>query len=74
MWEGVALTLNACGPLCEYRETLEMLAGQRSQRIYTLHTAAVGWPLLWAVQLATSAQLEAEAMVRKLEEELKLEK
>lgn len=34
--------------------------------------AAVNWPLLWAVQLATNAQLEAEAQFRKLEDELKL--
>ena len=34
----------------------------------------VGWPPLWAVQPATDAQLEAEAWVRELEEELKLEK
>ena len=36
--------------------------------------ATVGWPLLWAVRLATDAQLEAEAPVAKLEEELRLEK
>lgn len=29
---------------------------------------AVGWPLLWAVWLATKAQLKAKAPVRKLEE------
>lgn len=34
--------------------------------------AAVGWPLLGAVQLATNAQLEAEAQLRKLEEESRL--
>lgn len=37
-------------------------------------TATVGWPLLWAVWLDTDAPLEAEAQVRKLGEELKLEK
>ena len=37
-------------------------------------TATVGWPLLWVVQVATDAQLEAEAWVRKLEEELRLKK
>lgn len=36
--------------------------------------AAVSWPLLWVVQLATDTQLEAEAQVRKLEELLSLEK
>ena len=36
--------------------------------------ATVGWSLLGAGQLATDAQLEAEAPVRKLEEELRLEK
>lgn len=30
--------------------------------------ATVGWALLWAVELATDAQLKAEAQVRKLEE------
>ena len=35
--------------------------------------AAVGWSLLWAVGLDTDAQLEAEAQVRELEEELRLE-
>lgn len=34
---------------------------------------AAGWPLFWAVQLATNALFEAEARVRK-SEELKLEK
>lgn len=33
-----------------------------------------GWPLLWAVWLATNAHLEAEAWVRNLGEELKLKK
>ena len=32
--------------------------------------ASVGWPLLWAVQLATNAQLEAEAPVRKFEKHM----
>lgn len=32
------------------------------------------WPLLWALQLATDAQLDAEDQIRKLEEELSLEK
>lgn len=36
--------------------------------------ATVTWPLLWAVWLATNTQLEAEARVGKLEDELKLEK
>lgn len=36
--------------------------------------ATVCWPLLWAVQLATDAQLEAETWVGKLEKELRLEK
>ena len=39
-----------------------------------LMVTAVSWPLLWAVQLATDAQLEAEARVRKFEEMLRLEK
>lgn len=29
-------------------------------------TAEVGWPLLWAIQLATNAQLEAESQLRNL--------
>ena len=33
-----------------------------------------GLPLLWGVWLASDAQLEAEAQVRKMEEELSLEK
>lgn len=36
--------------------------------------AIVGWPLLWAVWLNVDAPLEAEAQVRKLGEELKVEK
>lgn len=36
--------------------------------------ATVSWPPLWAVWSATNVQLEAEAHVRKLEEELRLEK
>lgn len=39
-----------------------------------LMAAAVGWPVLWAVQLATDAQLEAKAQVKKFEEGLRLEK
>lgn len=39
-----------------------------------LMAATVGWPLPLAIQLATDAQLEAEAQIRKLEEELKLER
>lgn len=37
-------------------------------------TAAVGLLLMWAIQLATVAQLEAKIKVRKLEDELRLEK
>ena len=36
--------------------------------------ALMGWLLLWAVQLTTNVQLEAEASVRKLEDMLRLEK
>ena len=36
--------------------------------------ATVVWPLLWAIWLDPDAQLEAEAPVRKSEEELKSEK
>lgn len=36
--------------------------------------AAVDWLLQWAVQLATDAQLEAKAQIRKLEEQLRLGK
>lgn len=36
--------------------------------------AAVGWPILWAVQLAIDAQLEAKAQVKKFEEGLRLKK
>lgn len=35
--------------------------------------AAVGWPQRWAGQLSTHAQLKAEAQVRELEEELRIE-
>lgn len=31
-----------------------------------LMAAAVGWPVLWAVQLATDAQLEAKAKLKSL--------
>ena len=36
--------------------------------------APMGWPLMWAAWLATNVQLEAEAQVRKLEDEQRLEK
>ena len=36
--------------------------------------AVVDWSPLWTVWLATNAQLDAEAPVRKLEEELRIEK
>lgn len=36
--------------------------------------AIVGWLLLQAIWLAMNAQLEADAWVRKLEEELRLDK
>ena len=29
-------------------------------------TAEMSWPLLWAIQLATNAQLEAESQLRNL--------
>lgn len=32
----------------------------------TLMAAAVGWPVLWAVQLAPDAQLEAKAKLKSL--------
>lgn len=35
---------------------------------------AVGWPLLWADWLDTDAKLESKIQVRKLEEELRVEK
>lgn len=35
---------------------------------------AMGWPLLWAVRLATEVQLKAKSEVRKLEEEASFEK
>ena len=34
----------------------------------------MGWPLLWAVQLATRNRLHTDTQVRKLEDELRLEK
>lgn len=36
--------------------------------------AAMGCPLLWTVWLDTDAQLEAEPQIRKLEEQLRLER
>lgn len=44
--------------------------GQRRE----MNSCCRGWLLHWAGQLATDAQLKAEVWVRKLEEELKLEK
>lgn len=38
------------------------------------HGYVVGWPLLWALQPDANARLEAEAPVRKWEEELRLER
>lgn len=39
-----------------------------------LMVATMGWPLLWAVLLATDTHVEADAWVRKLKDELRLEK
>lgn len=76
--------LDLCGLSCEYGDALKMPADLvlLFEEMHITHcgkegkhmAATVAWPLLWAVWLATNTQLEAEARVRKLEDELKLEK
>lgn len=85
MWGAVLVCLEACGPLGEYGDTLKTPAGlMRLFKELCMHctlwqeakctAVAMGWPLLWVFQLAMDTQLEAEARVRKLKDELKLEK
>lgn len=68
---------------CEYKDILKTAASLTCllEELYHLiceagkqRVAAVACPLLWSVQLATDAQLEGETCVRKLEDELRLEK
>ena len=49
------------------------MAGKGKQGREVL-VSAMGWPLLWAVQLATRNRLHTDTQVRKLEDELGLEK
>lgn len=58
------------GLMYSFEELLIAYHGKEGKQM----TAEVGWPLLWAIQLATNAQLEAESQLRNLEDELKLEK
>lgn len=84
MWGQVAHMLDACGLLHEYGDAFKMLAALMHlfEKLHIAHcseegkhvAATVGWLLLWAVQQAIDAQTEAEAQVKKLEEELRLEK
>lgn len=83
-WDRVAHMSNAYGPLCKYKDTPKMQAVSMHlfEKLCITHCSKEGkqtavtveWPLLWAVQLAINAQWETEAQVRKMEEELKLEK
>lgn len=82
MWRVVARVLDVCGLLHEFREALKTLAGLKRLRNYELHTVTrkephgrnCGWAPLTGNWLATNFQLEAEARIRKLKKELKLEK
>lgn len=75
--------LDSCGPAREYEATPKTLADLRRlfEEVHITHhgkeeknmATAVGWPLLWVVQLAIDTQLEAGARVRK-RDKLKLEK
>lgn len=63
LWVGTACISEACGPPCEYRDTPKILAALVSlfEKLHIAHCSekgkytafAVGWPLLWAVKLAT---------------------
>ena len=84
MWGGVAHMLDAVDHYVSYENTLKMLTGLMClfEELLIVHcskegkwmAAAVDWLLQWAVQLATDAQLEAKAQIRKLEEQLRLGK
>lgn len=52
----------------------QVCSTDRIDLIFCTSAATMGWLLLWAVQRATDAQLESEAQIRELKEELKLEK
>lgn len=74
---------DTCGLLCEYKDTLKMLAAliQLFEEMHLTHCSGqgkhyctLGWPQPWVVRLVINAQLEAEAPVRKLENKLRLEK
>lgn len=70
--------LDACGSPCESQDILKTKAGliHLFEKLHIAHcdkegkwvAAPEGPPLMWAAHLATDAQLEAEAPVRKLEE------
>ena len=53
-------------------EVLGMINDERKKVGAQAVAAAVGWPLLAAVRLATEAEMDARAKVRQLQEELKL--
>lgn len=68
--------LDACGLLHEYRSAPKMPAAlmRLLEKPHIAHfsregkrmVAAVHWPLLWAVQLVTNAQLDVESQVGKV--------
>lgn len=67
--------LDACGLLCEYRNSLNVLVGEAARGGAAkkgMRCCAVGWPPCGQVA-GHDAQLEMAAPVRKLEEELRLE-
>ena len=85
MWGGVASMLDVCGPLSRYWDVPKMLAGlmclfEELQEVLCRKAkkgnAWLGGGLTSTVgsSVATDAQLEAEDLVRKLEEKLRLEK
>lgn len=69
MWGGVACILPR-----EYWDDQKTQAGPMCWFGSAQSGCAVGWPLLWAVQLDTNVQPEAEARDRKLGELLRLKK
>lgn len=75
--------LGACGQQCEYghftkfcdqmhlfEELCIVYFGREEKWMAT----AMDWPLVWAAEPDTNAQLKAEAQAIKMEEELRLEK
>lgn len=75
MWGGVAHELDTYGLLHECGDSPKTSAVYLFEELRITHcgkegrlmAAAVGWPLLLVVWLATDTQIEAESRVRKLQ-------